>query len=502
MLRTSRLAAVLITLLPFAAHAGPGDFDTTLLNSGKAAYGFDLAGGTKDDRAYTVIPGATTIMMIGLIKPDAANGAARVGFMRVQANGVLDSTFGTQGRVSSETSLSTIVGAGMDNSGRIYIAGTYFDAQNGDAEFGVQRYLANGQPDLGYGLFGLTVAAFDQGGSNADVPRAIAVSASGAVIVAGSVQFTTPADTDFGIARFTVDGQLDTAFSSDGKTTVSFDVDGLAADEATALSTYDPNTMRVVGTARRADGSRVVAVASFITSNGALTPAFCSSNSCVGAQQSLVTGPGRRTLRFDTLSGATDDLVTGAALASDASGRLGIAGISSMFTGTPSPRAAFALVNSNGQMPATFQRGAAPEGSNNFGRVLFGPLDPTYALGVIHRNADDHWILTGTMGNSPTRYGFALYINSLPAVDTGFTQIDFGGGPQPSAFQLIEFPRNADAVPIETVMSSVAIDAQQRIVMAGWRLWNRSSGVEDNDFAIVRLSASTGADAVFANGFE
>ncbi len=31
-----------------------------LLNSGKAAYGFDLAGGTKDDRAYTVIPGATT----------------------------------------------------------------------------------------------------------------------------------------------------------------------------------------------------------------------------------------------------------------------------------------------------------------------------------------------------------------------------------------------------------------------------------------------------------
>ncbi|HJU38717.1 MAG TPA: hypothetical protein VJ724_04030, partial [Tahibacter sp.] len=407
-------------------------------------------------------------------------------------NGPRDPAFGSDGKVVQETVFERVVDAGMDNQGRIFVGGQFRDPNGGDLEFGVMRFSATGQPEIGYGFFGVALAAFERGGTNADTLRAISVSPAGEVFAVGSVKIGAGADVDFGVANFDVNGALDTSFSDDGLITIAFDLDGVSAeDDVRAVSEWDPNTLRVAGTALRADNSRVVAVASFGTSNGALTPAFCSGTSCQGAQESLVPGPGKRTFKFDPTIASTD-FVTGGALQSGIGGAFAVVGTSQTTTGTIATRGAIGVVTQSGLL-------LPRAGDPRFGRAVINLGNPTVPTSVVHRFADGHWIVAGFLGASPAMPGFVGYFDANVGADDSFTLAGFGGPPIASAYQIVEFPRQGDAQPVETYPAALAIDTQQRIVGAGSRLWTRSAGVEDTDYAVFRLDD---ADAIFANGFE
>jgi uncharacterized delta-60 repeat protein len=107
-------------------------------------------------------------------------------------------------------------------------------------------------------------ATLDTGGNEAAV--GLAEQSDGSLIVAGTV--ANGADSDFLVARFTANGDLDTTFGVDGVALASFN----AADTARALAVRGDDTIAVAGTTNVADGSRF-AVAQFVP-EGFLDPSF------------------------------------------------------------------------------------------------------------------------------------------------------------------------------------------------------------------------------------
>jgi uncharacterized delta-60 repeat protein len=126
------------------------------------------------------------------------------------ASGVLDTTFGRDGRA-----LSTFVAEGaaiaIDHLDRIVVAGTR--RVDGHDQIVVARYDPSGITlDLTFGNFGLAVGRI--GGIDVDtVAVAVAIDNANRVIVGGSMRSGDINNTDFLIARFTAQGVLDVNFN-------------------------------------------------------------------------------------------------------------------------------------------------------------------------------------------------------------------------------------------------------------------------------------------------
>lgn len=138
-------------------------------------------------------------------------------FLQAQP-GMLDTTFSEDGKLSV-----TMDGRGRATSvviqpdSKIIVAG-YSRENNGRNNFALARYLTDGQPDLTFSGDGK--AYFDADNSNADdYCTAITLQPDGKIVAAG---FTDIGNSfQFLVARFNVDGTLDTTFGSGGKTIIS-----------------------------------------------------------------------------------------------------------------------------------------------------------------------------------------------------------------------------------------------------------------------------------------
>ncbi|MBK8067174.1 MAG: hypothetical protein IPK27_05990 [Rhodanobacteraceae bacterium] len=101
--------------------------------------------------------------------------------------------------------------------------------------------------DPGFGTGGVSITSFDQTPDFADTAKGIAVSPSGRIYLAASIGALVQGvnRVRFGLARFMADGQLDTAFSSDG----------LASPVSAALASQN---QWASGVLVRADGKPIV----------------------------------------------------------------------------------------------------------------------------------------------------------------------------------------------------------------------------------------------------
>ena len=160
------------------------------------------------------------------------------------ADGALDTTFGTAGRVA--TGLSTAVfGFAMDVAvqpdGRIVVAGVVDNGQTTGEDFAVRRYESSGAVDSGFGVDGLVMTDF-AGGS--DRAYAVAVQPDGMILVAGHAAEPGPDGADFALARYTPAGVPDETFNGDG--TVTTNIAG-AADFGFGLALQPDGKAVVVG---------------------------------------------------------------------------------------------------------------------------------------------------------------------------------------------------------------------------------------------------------------
>jgi uncharacterized delta-60 repeat protein len=144
-----------------------------------------------------------------------------VAVARYLPSGALDATFGNGGKVVSAVSP---VGDGGANAvavqpdGRIVVVGGANDQAN-DADFLAVRYLPDGNPDTSFGNNGVALIPLPGGDASAS---AVAVQPDGAIVIAGTAIGPGTAGQEFGIARLTPAGALDSGFGSGGVVLAQF----------------------------------------------------------------------------------------------------------------------------------------------------------------------------------------------------------------------------------------------------------------------------------------
>jgi uncharacterized delta-60 repeat protein len=202
--RTACIAAAAL-LATLAACGGGGD------SSAPAAAPATGAQAARDDSRAAVLQGSDLAAV-------TARGRA----------GTLDTGFGVAGRAIVPVGPTDDHAEAMavQADGRVVVAG-WGNGAKGYA-FELLRLTRDGAPDKTFGKGGKVVAAIGHG---ADVVHAIALQADGKILVAGSVDESLKGKS-FAIARFNVNGSLDTSFGTRGQVVTSF---GSRSDEAFAI---------------------------------------------------------------------------------------------------------------------------------------------------------------------------------------------------------------------------------------------------------------------------
>jgi uncharacterized delta-60 repeat protein len=170
------------------------------------------------------------------------------------SGGQLDGSFGGDGKVTTHfagRSNDTASAVAIQTDGKIVAAGDSF-IPDVSAQFALARYKLDGTLDPSFGEDGKVKTTF-AGGSDAGA-RAVAIQADGKIVAAG---YTLVGDARFALARYNIDGSLDSSFGGDGKVITRF-AEG-SSDSAGAV-------------AIQADGQIVVAGSSHIP--GVSTPRF------------------------------------------------------------------------------------------------------------------------------------------------------------------------------------------------------------------------------------
>jgi serralysin len=145
----------------------------------------------------------------------------KLALARYNANGTLDTTFSGDGRV---VTTFTAGGASGDDvvvqpDQRIVVSGnaSYWKT---NGRFALARYDTDGSLDATFGGDGKVVTDIS---SRWDYAHAVALQLDGKMIAAGEAGWTpTNRDIKFALARYNVDGSLDSSFGGDGKVTANF----------------------------------------------------------------------------------------------------------------------------------------------------------------------------------------------------------------------------------------------------------------------------------------
>ena len=134
---------------------------------------------------------------------------------RHNADGTLDTSFGSGGSVT--TNLGGIdegFDLALQPDGKIVMVGRSGGLTGFD--FGVVRYDADGSLDTAFGTGGVVRTDFAGG---ADYAHGVAIQADGKIVVAGQAGLAN--DNDFALARYDGDGTLDATFGSGGTVTTN-----------------------------------------------------------------------------------------------------------------------------------------------------------------------------------------------------------------------------------------------------------------------------------------
>ncbi len=157
------------------------------------------------------------------------------------ADGALDASFGEAGEVvfaPNDASLRAYSVA-VQSDGNLLVGGERwaFALAPMEDEFAVWRYLADGNPDLGFGIAGLSAIA---SAPSSSVVYALALLPDGHILAAGTRG-------GLGVTRLNSDGSVDSAFGNAGLATLDFSDLGPSAQSALSLATDTEGRILLAG---------------------------------------------------------------------------------------------------------------------------------------------------------------------------------------------------------------------------------------------------------------
>jgi uncharacterized delta-60 repeat protein len=218
----------LATILTFSlsnlqspAWAADGDLDTTFGTGGKVT----TAVGLGDDEAFSVVLQSDGKIVAAGYSYNGSNYVFAVD--RYNIDGSLDTTFDTDGKVTTAVGSGTDVATSvvLQSDGKIVVAGYSYNGSNYD--FAVVRYNTNGSLDTTFDTDGKVTTAI---GSSTDRATSVVLQSDGKIVVAGWSY--NGSNNDFAVVRYNIDGSLDTTFDTDGKVTTAV---GLGEDFAISV---------------------------------------------------------------------------------------------------------------------------------------------------------------------------------------------------------------------------------------------------------------------------
>jgi len=178
--------------------------------------------------------------------------------------GILDNTFGVGGLTTTEFAGGDDWGnaIAIQSDGKIVVVGNTHNGVNSD--FGMTRYNTDGSLDNTFGIGGKVITDFANGN---DAANSVIIQTDGKIILIGQATITTYYD--FALARYNLNGTLDTTFGVNGITTTSI---GSGNDFGNAGSIQPDGSIVVAGTIDYGSGSRIALTR--YNSNGILDSTF------------------------------------------------------------------------------------------------------------------------------------------------------------------------------------------------------------------------------------
>jgi len=370
---------------------------------------------------------------------------------RYNADGTFDTAFGNGGIVITPVAIGTIGDAGtsvaLQADGKILVGG--FTAANGNLDFAVVRYNANGTIDTTFGGGdGIAITAVGPGAA-ADQALHLAVQSDGKIVLVGLTQPTSgPLTGDVAIVRYNSNGSLDATFGSAGVviTPVS---PGTGADAARAVLSLSDGGILIAGSAFFAATGDDFTLLRY-TATGALDTSFGGGDGIVTTSIGPFLDQARSILQ-------------------QPDGRVVIAGVGTVF---PNSNFALARYNADGSPDTTF-------GTNGVVTTAVG-TGPSSGTSVALQ-ADGKLLVAGsTTTTNVANNDFAIVrYNQNGSVDTtfgtnGIVVTSIGPG--------IDTP------------NAISVQADGKIVVGGSAL---SATGTTFDFALARYNADGSLDATF-----
>jgi uncharacterized delta-60 repeat protein len=197
-----------------ARYNADGLLDSTFGSGGKVTTGFGLAGAA----AFDVAVASTGEIVVGGGTGLFPFGPGDFAIARYESDGALDSSFGTGGTATTDFGGSDRAFAiALQSDGRVTAAGGTRTSTSDD--FALARYNSDGSLDASFGAGGTVTTDFSS--NSQDIAFGVVLNADGWITAAGSTS-VPPSSSRFALARYNSSGSLDFDFGSGGKVTTTF----------------------------------------------------------------------------------------------------------------------------------------------------------------------------------------------------------------------------------------------------------------------------------------
>jgi uncharacterized delta-60 repeat protein len=407
--------------------------------------------------------------LFGFHRPNAGND--RVAISKLDADGHLDASFGTGGKIAVDTGLTWVRDAVVVD-GRLYIAGVYLLTSSGPSVMAVACLDSAGQYCAGFGdSQGTVTIAANAPGMSSEALRIL--ERDGSLYAVGT---TDPGGGDFGHSSAIAIAKLDAAT---GELDAAFG-DGTGPLPGTAVfnpDLYPDGYDYAYSAAFAANGDILIGGSAQTDATQGSNGYVLALDAATGALDTAFGTDGYVYLSLD-IGVHYDQLIVRAIRVLD-DGRIIVAGDANH------DDEFFNIIAD--VLLASFEPNGTPSmdfGVNGMTHVNVGAT--TTVTDMVVRADGDIVVSTPSNGLLPDPYNSDV-LQSVVQFDAA------GNGPTSTVS--FEYP---SLVQPQGWPTSLLVDSQDRILVAGFRLWDFDFPIPDSDHSVARLMR----DTIFADGFD
>jgi len=370
--------------------AAPGDPDSSFGASGKVV----TAVGAGDDRGHAVALQSDGKVVVAGYSHNGSNKDFCV--VRYLADGSLDETFGTDGKVTTDFGATNdeANGVAIQADGKIIVAGGALNGSSVSA-FALARLNPDGTLDPDFGVSGTGKFTMAVGAASIEtLARAVKIQPDGKIVVAGHTLGPGGNSYDFALLRLMQNGTLDSGFGTGGAVTTHMFTSDYGWDLELQLDG------KIVVTGISSHGSLLVARYHI---DGSIDMGFAPVGQSQYAYDSAIQADGKILVAGGTVSGSPDFRLTRYLPGGALDAGFGSGGVVTTGIGTAQDLAHRVEVQPDGRIVVAGYSLNANTGFNEFAVVRYqtdGSLDTTFkASGKVN---------TGFTGGNAFARGLAI----------------------------------------------------------------------------------------------